>query len=999
MGGDTHSDYYEGETHTIQGKVVGALENAQVTLYLDDKSEPIATADVEADGSYVLEFTPEVHDNIVKNDYALLSADGKQKSFKSIVAFYDSNSSKEYKYKDTIISKETQAIYDIKTALKFDKNITKKVVGNFLRNYENGEYKATQKTAYEFPLRDILLSSITNKLTQNEILNELTDLELKKENVTVAKTNKAIKYAFTSAKEFDGLIVTHFISFDIENSTVDNTAITFDKELKGKSDYYDSAKLYKFTFDNSSVKLKKVVIESFESENEKTEQGYMEHNEFYNQKTSQIVKNKKLPKGGVQLNKTSSKSSKTISYKQYKTTIEPYDVVFNKFADSIQIDIYTHYKEDLWFYCGTQYDSIDTSSCLDYHEDKHVAVQYNYFYQGILLNTEYDFIDNDSLYTPDLFNSYYSKSSKTYQKSNGTTYQKTVGASNDLVAFKTLSETIYQNSSTGGVDSLHSDNTYKNVFEQDMIKTYKQTNLNVVTHYIRDFDRFLNKLTEINADVKTAQNTDYWKNSAYYRNIGQYISGNENDGRIPLVLIHGWQGDTGLTNPAVLLEYEHNEFSYWHNLISYYLATPEINTKYKLYTYFYPSYKHITYNARKLNEMFSVLKRNNDTTLGKALNGNGITIIGHSMGGLVSRSLIEEHRGLGANAEKLKKLITLDTPHHGSHGAVQAHPINHFGDNSGVKNLHSAGSVDLIWDNYDNYYTCDVSFSFFDTKCGQYEKTLADYPRRYANVPNPDNRYSRYEFLGDNHAFDNYYFSKILNRDNTHDKINPYLAYLNKNLKFNWKNVAQNKYLFYIAHSSPQAIVEREIINPIKADAMTVVVKFINSLGYGSGGAEATCSAFLSESITFDGITRFNKYFEIPKKFINISDVGNKNNHKIPYRKFWDYNHERIMNGLYITKGDWDKYIDKPVIVTNSSERIDICNNKVAFNNFLIYAYTSNCANMKNEYYKYAYNYLLYGSTSNELPSYVPYSLFGHNPLKTEPVFMVLQKDLNDVSW
>jgi hypothetical protein len=54
---------------------------------------------------------------------------------------------------------------------------------------------------------------------------------------------------------------------------------------------------------------------------------------------------------------------------------------------------------------------------------------------------------------------------------------------------------------------------------------------------------------------------------------------------------------------------------------------------------------------------------------------------------------------------------------------------------------------------------------------------------------------------------------------------------------------------------------------------------------------------------------------------------------------------------------------------------------------------------MKNEYYKYAYNYLLYGSISNELASYVPYSLFGHNPLKTEPVFMVMQKDLNDVSW
>jgi len=56
-------------------------------------------------------------------------------------------------------------------------------------------------------------------------------------------------------------------------------------------------------------------------------------------------------------------------------------------------------------------------------------------------------------------------------------------------------------------------------------------------------------------------------------------------------------------------------------------------------------------------------------------------------------------------------------------------------------------------------------------------------------------------------------------------------------------------------------------------------------------------------------------------------------------------------------------------------------------------------ANMKNEYYKYAYDYLIYNSEGNNLPSYVGYSLFGHNPLKTEPVFMVMQKDLNDVSW
>jgi len=995
-GGDIHSNYYEGETYEIQGKVMGALKNTKVTLYLDEKSEPIATTNVKDDGSYILKFTPEVNENILKSNYALVSATDREKTYTSIVAFYDANSSNAYKYKDTTISKDTQAIYDIKTALKFDKSRTKKVVGDFLKNYEDGEYKATQKTAYEFPLRDILLSTTTNKLTQNEILEELTNLELKKESVDEAKTNKATKYAFTSAKAFDGLVVTHFISFDIANSDVNNTSITFDRELKGKSDYYDSAKLYKFTFDNSNVKLKKVIIESFESENGKIEQGYMEHNEFFNQKTSQIVKNKRLPKGGVKISKKSSKRFKNISYKQYKSTLEPYDAVYNIYGDSIQIDIYTHYKEDLWFYCGTQYDMIDTSSCLDYHEDKHVAVQYDYYYQGIFLNTEYDFIDNDNLYTPDAFTTYYSKSSGTYEKSNKVKSKKVVGASSDLVAFKTLSETVYQDWATQGVDSLHSENTYKNVFEEDMIETYKKTNTNIVTHTIRDFDYFLKKLQQVYPYTTTMR---YWMDSQYYANIGKYMVDNQNDGRIPLLLIHGWQGDKGLTNPAVLLEYENNEFSYWHNFISYYLATPELHTKYKLYTYHYPSYKHITYNARKLKEMLETLKSSNNTVLGKALNSDGIVIMGHSMGGLVARSLIEEHKGLGTNAQKLKKLITLDTPHHGSHGAVQAHPINHFGDNTGIKNLHSAGSVDLIWDNYDKYYTCDVSFSFIDTQCGQYENTLADYPKTNIGTPNPKNRYSRYEFLGDNHAFDDYYFSKIVNRDDTHDKINPYLAYLNRSFEATMTNIAQNKYIFYVAHSSPQAIVEREKINPVTMDAMTAVVEFINGLGYGSGGAEAVCSAFLSKSEKADKVTRFNKEFEIPKKFIMIDNNGVDENYNIPYRKFWDYNHERIMNGLYVTKGNWDRYIDAPIVVEGSSERIDICNSKVAFNNFLTYAYTSNCANMKNEYYKYARDYLLYGSIGDELPAYVGYSIFGHNPLKTEPVFMVMQKDLNDISW
>lgn len=135
MGG-TDNDYYQGQTHKIQGTVVGALENAKVTLYLDDKSEPIAKADVESDGSYVLEFTPEVHENIDKNNYALLVANDANKSYRGIVVFYDSNSSDGYSYKDTTISAYTDSVYKVKSSLKFENGTTTSIIDNLKINFD-----------------------------------------------------------------------------------------------------------------------------------------------------------------------------------------------------------------------------------------------------------------------------------------------------------------------------------------------------------------------------------------------------------------------------------------------------------------------------------------------------------------------------------------------------------------------------------------------------------------------------------------------------------------------------------------------------------------------------------------------------------------------------------------------------------------------------------------------------------------------------------------------
>jgi len=104
------------------------------------------------------------------------------------------------------------------------------------------------------------------------------------------------------------------------------------------------------------------------------------------------------------------------------------------------------------------------------------------------------------------------------------------------------------------------------------------------------------------------------------------------------------------------------------------------------------------------------------------------------------------------------------------------------------------------------------------------------------------------------------------------------------------------------------------------------------------------------------------------------------------------------MNGAYRVKGEWDKYIDKEVDVFSDNEQRDICTNSIVFHNFH-HIKGQGCKNVKEYYYDYANNYLTFGETGGVLPAEVSSSLFGKNPLKTEPVFMVIQKDLNDVSW
>ncbi len=128
------------------------------------------------------------------------------------------------------------------------------------------------------------------------------------------------------------------------------------------------------------------------------------------------------------------------------------------------------------------------------------------------------------------------------------------------------------------------------------------------------------------------------------------------DRRIPILLIHGWNRDwSGPSSPEV-----------WNNFIDYAAAMPWVGEKFKLY--------HVTYysNLVSISDIGRILASLIDDMdeLDRDFAQQKIFLIGHSMGGLVARSFMQEWRlqaGRGvAGGERVLRLVTLATPHHGT---------------------------------------------------------------------------------------------------------------------------------------------------------------------------------------------------------------------------------------------------------------------------------------------------------------------------------------------
>ena len=287
----------------------------------------------------------------------------------------------------------------------------------------------------------------------------------------------------------------------------------------------------------------------------------------------------------------------------------------------------------------------------------------------------------------------------------------------------------------------------------------------------------------------------------------------------PLIIIHGWQGKNGLTNPETLKKFEHSAEIYWDTFLNYF-NNSELKDIYQIYLYKYPSYKHITYNARILEELIGEISN---------LNNKKTVILAHSMGGLVARSLIEEHGYTGAQT-----LITLATPHHGSPAAIKewidtADIVEFF-----LKDLDTPGSNDLFWDNYDGVFEW-VRREMVDGWDGRMPE-MVDFDNYYRNL-------CENEGLVPQNLI-NQIYSIHINR-----YPNPWLTHLNEKFKKQLKiNFPQTLYIFYGGQNEVYSncgignnLIEDEV-------GYSVSTGRVWSAGYGNDGVVPVTSAFLDFS-------------------------------------------------------------------------------------------------------------------------------------------------------
>ena len=172
--------------------------------------------------------------------------------------------------------------------------------------------------------------------------------------------------------------------------------------------------------------------------------------------------------------------------------------------------------------------------------------------------------------------------------------------------------------------------------------------------------------------------------------------------RKPLLLIHGWQPEGKPAPPGI---------SIWNNFSKYFDKDQDLLIKFKIYYVGYYSnlisVADLAYNLRLELDRITEFKEKH------------ISIVAHSMGGLVSRAFMNRSVNGIKGGERIDKLITLGTPHHGSPVAngfarnkalgtisnlVSYIDIIDWRTFSSYPEYYEYNRFDLLWDNYDNLF-------------------------------------------------------------------------------------------------------------------------------------------------------------------------------------------------------------------------------------------------------------------------------------------------------
>lgn len=128
--------------------------------------------------------------------------------------------------------------------------------------------------------------------------------------------------------------------------------------------------------------------------------------------------------------------------------------------------------------------------------------------------------------------------------------------------------------------------------------------------------------------------------------------------RLPLILVHGW-------NPRQIPGPPLSDT--WNNLISYAARDTSLSAAYKLYSFtYYSNVAPVATLGRALRDTIDI-QGGADTVF----QSRELVIVAHSMGGLVSRYFMTLAQQAGpfrgqAGGERVRTLITVGTPHHGS---------------------------------------------------------------------------------------------------------------------------------------------------------------------------------------------------------------------------------------------------------------------------------------------------------------------------------------------